>query len=363
VIGQSKLDLDTPALLVDLRAMERNIGVMASSIINNGVNWRPHTKGQKIPAIAHKQLAAGAIGITCAKLGEAEVMAAAGIRDILISNQIVGAPKVARLINLIPHADVIVAVDSRENVAELSAAASSRSVNLRVVVEVDVGMHRCGVLPGEPVVDLARCIATSPGLRFAGVMAWESQCVQLLDEEQKRACVVQALQLLTGSADLCRANGLPVDIVSCGGTGTYWISAGVPGVTEIQAGGGIFNDVHYSEHYGLKREHEFALTMLTTVISRPAPTRIVVDAGRKAMSSEHALPRPLGLPAVKSVTLSAEHGRVELEQPSVVPRIGDKLEFVVGYSDTTVCLHDEMYAIRDGNVEVVWPVLGRGKLR
>ncbi len=360
-VGRSKWELDTPALLVDLPTMERNIATMAKRIIGGGVNWRPHTKGQKVPAIAHLELAAGAIGVTCAKLGEAEVMAAAGIRDILIANQVVGQQKVARLVNLCKHADVIVAVDSPENVAELSAAAAAKGVEQRVVIEVDVGMRRCGVASGEAVVELAKTIRRSPGLQFAGVMGWEAPCTRLTDPAEKRACVEEALGGLTRSADLCRQADIPVEIVSCGGTGTYWVSATIPGVTELQAGGGIFHDVHYADHFGV--DHEFAMTIMTTAISRPTPTRIVVDAGRKTMSAEAANPRPLGVGEVESLSFSAEHGRIELAQPNTSLKVGDKVEWIVGYTDTTVLLHDELYATRDDTVEVVWPILGRGKLR
>jgi D-serine deaminase-like pyridoxal phosphate-dependent protein len=362
VVGCNTYDLDTPALLVDLAAMERNVATIASQINRNGVNWRPHTKGQKVPALAHKELAAGAIGVTCSKLGEAEVMAMSGIRDILITGQVVGPQKVMRLVNLLPHADVIVPVDSPENVAELDAAARVKGVRLRVVIEVDTGMGRCGVQPGQPVVDLARRIADAPGLKFVGVMAWEGHCCRILDEGEKRACVEQAVGKLTGAAQLCRAAGLPVEIVSCGGTGTYRIASAIPGVTEVQAGGGVFHDVHYEEHYAV-RGLAFSLTIMTTVISRPTPSRIVVDAGRKAMSCDAAMPRPIGVDGVEQMHLSAEHGRIELAEANPSLKVGDKLEFICGYSDTTVFLHDDLYGIRDGKVEVVWPILGRGKLR
>ena len=360
-LGRAKCDLDTPALVVDLAALERNISTMASRIRGAGVEWRPHIKGQKVPAIARMALQVGAIGVTCAKLGEAEVMAAAGIEDILIANQIAGPQKLARLMNLLDCADVKVAVDSVDHVLALSAAAQAHSARLRVVVEVDIGMQRCGVQPGLPVVELARRVQAAPGLTFAGLMAWEAQCTRILNQPDKHECIRQAVELLTSSARLCREAGAPVEIVSCGGTGTYTIAATIPGVTEIQAGGGVFNDVLYAEQCGL--DHEFALTVLTTVISRPTPKRIVVDAGRKAMSCDMATPRPLGLVGVESVTLSAEHGRIELEQPNTKVKVGDKVEFIVGYSDTTVFLHDEMYAVRDGQVETVWPILARGKLR
>ncbi len=361
VIGHSKWELDTPALLLDLPTMERNIERMASVFRKAGVNWRPHTKGQKIPAVAYKEMAAGAIGVTCAKLGEAEVMAAAGIKDILIANQVVGSQKIARLVNLLPHADIIVAVDSEENLEALDRAAREKGVRLRVVVEVNVGMDRAGVEPGQPAVEMAKKVHGREGVRFVGLMAWEGHTIKIPNPEEKRQAVGKAVGLLTDSAKLCREAGLPVEIVSCGGTGTYSITATLPGVTEIEAGGGILGDIYYRKAMGV--DHEYALTILATVTSRPLPTRIVCDAGKKTMSGDSALPEPLGVGKVKSVSLSAEHARIDLEEPNTTLKVGDKIEFVVGYSDTTVHLHEEMYGIRDGLVEVVWPILGRGKLR
>lgn len=362
VIGRSKWELDTPALCVDLDAMQRNIDRMARTIIGNGKNWRPHTKGQKIPAIAHQEIAAGAIGVTCAKLGEAEVMAGAGIRDILIANQIVGREKVTRLANLQPHADVMVAIDSPENAAEISDAARAKGVTIRVLVELNVGLNRAGVQPGEDSLRLSEYAASLPGLRYRGFMAWEAHATTILDQAEKRRVIERDIGRLVASAELGREAGLPVEIVSCGGTGTYWITSTVPGVTEIQAGGGIFNDVHYAEHYGLPG-HEFAMTIIATVVSRPTPTRIVVDAGHKTMNGNQGVPRPLGVPSVEKVRLSAEHGTVDLGVPNDTIKVGDKIEFIVGYSDFTTYVHEEMFATRGDVVEQVWPILGRGKLR
>ena len=362
VIGQPKETLDTPALLVDLDILEGNIARMARTIVHEaGVHWRPHIKGIKTPAIAHLLLEAGAIGLTCAKLGEAEVMAAAGIRDLLVANQIVGVQKIARLVNLRRHADVAVAVDSFENAEALDRAAGAKGVQLRVVIEVDTGMQRAGVAPGEAAVSLARQIAALPGLRFAGLMTWESPALRLKDHGERRQLIAGRLGQLTATAQQCRDAGLSVEIVSCGGTGTYWLSAFHPGITEIQAGGGIFNDVVYRQQLGL--DHPYALTILATVTSRPTPTRIICDAGKKTMSGDSALPEPLGLPQVSSLGLSAEHGKIELAAPSPTPRLGDKIEFVPGCVDTTVVLHDELYGIRGGLVETVWPLLARGRLQ
>lgn len=358
-IGRSKWDLDTPVLLADLDVVDANIARLAAFMREAGVGWRPHTKGQKVPALAHRELAAGAIGVTCAKLGEAEVMAAAGIRDILIANQVVGPGKAVRLAHLCRQADVIVTVDGVENAEELSAAAMRAGTRPRVLVEVNVGMNRAGVEPGEPAVPLSRKVHGLSGLRYSGLMGWEGHCGGIQDPEKKRRAIEEAVGRLTGSAERCRQAGLPVDIVSCGGTSTFQITARLPGITEIQAGGGIFGDVLY-ESRGV--HHPFGLTVLSTVTSRPTPTRVIVDAGRKAMSVDVALPRPRALEGVESVSLSAEHGRIELREPNHELRVGDKLEWIVGYGDTTVCLHDELVGVRAGRVEAVWPVAGRGKL-
>jgi D-serine deaminase-like pyridoxal phosphate-dependent protein len=360
LIGLGKDGLDTPALLVDLDRLEANIARVAATCREHGVAWRPHVKAAKSPDIARLEIAAGAIGVTCAKLGEAEVMAAAGIRDVLIANQIVGAQKVRRLVDLLDRADVVVAVDSLASVAELGEAAASRGRALRVVIEVDIGMRRAGVAPGGPVLALADAVARRPGLRLAGVMGWESHAVLIADPVEKERVVRDAIALLTSSAEACRRAGHVVEVVSCGGTGTFPYCVRQPGVTEVQVGGAVFSDVHYRTHYHV--DFPPALTILTTVTSRPTPTRIVLDAGKKAMSGDAALPQPLGLGPVESLRLSAEHATVELASPSGLPRVGDRVELVVGYADTTVHLHERILGVRGGTVEAAWPVSARGKL-
>lgn len=361
LIHLAKDEIDTPALLVDLDVMEANIAIVASACREHGIGWRPHTKAHKTPEIAKLQLAAGAIGITCAKLGEAEVMAEAGIRDILIANQIVGRIKIRRLMALRRRADVITAVDGVANVRELDAAAREAGLRLRVVIELDIGMGRAGVAPGAATLALAREIAACPGLAFAGLMAWEAQTMTIADPAEKERAVAAAIARLVDTAEECREAGLPVAIVSCGGTGTFPYCTRQPGVTEVQVGGAIFSDVRYREgcHVALPA----ALTILTTVTSRPTPTRIVVDAGRKAMSFDTAVPQPIGLPAHEPARGSAEHAQVELVAPSDTPAVGDRLEFVIGYSDTTIHLHEEILGVRHGRVEQVWRVAGRGRLK
>lgn len=361
LLGESRHAVDTPALFVDLDVLDANIARMADTCRRYGVGWRPHTKGIKTPEIARRLIAAGAMGVTCAKLGEAEVMADAGIHDILIANQIVGSTKIARLMDLRRRADVIVGIDDAANVAGLAAAARRAGLRLRVVIEVDIGMQRAGVASVDACAALARSVAGEDGLQFAGVMGWEAHAAAVLDPRQKADAVAAAVQTLTLCATRCRSEGLRVDIVSCGGTGTYWVSAAQPGVTEIQAGGGVFGDVHYRHDYGV--DHPFALTLMATVISRPTFSRIVCDAGKKAMSGDTALPAPIGIGATRLIRLAAEHVTIELEAPSEVPRSGDHLEFVVGYGDTTVHLHDILYGTRGDSIEAVWPILGRGKMQ
>jgi D-serine deaminase-like pyridoxal phosphate-dependent protein len=361
MIGQPSSALDTPALLVDLDILEANIARIAETCASHGVAWRPHVKGHKTAEIARLQIAAGAAGITCAKLGEAEVMADAGFRDILIANQIVGPIKIGRLVQLLDRAAPIVAVDSPANVAALGEAAAGRARPLGVVIEVNLGMNRAGVEPGPAVVALATAIARQGGLRFAGLMGWESHAVAIADPAEKARAVAAAIGLLTGSAEACRSAGHAVGIVSCGGTGTFPYCAQQPGVTEVQVGGAIFSDVHYRTHYHL--DYPCALTLLATVTSRPTPTRIVLDAGKKALSGDAALPQPLGLGEIRQVRLSAEHATIELAAPSPIPRIGDRVQMIVGYSDTTIHLHETMVGMRDGRIEQLWRIAGRGRIK
>jgi D-serine deaminase-like pyridoxal phosphate-dependent protein len=361
VVGQSKTALDTPALLVDLTVMEANIARIAERCRAHGVAWRPHVKAHKTPEIARLQLAAGAIGVTCAKVAEAEVMADAGIRDILIANQIVGATKIARLVDLNGRADPIVCADNVWNIEALSTAAAGSGKPLSVAIEVNIGMNRAGVEPGEPVLALAQAISRQPGLRFAGLMGWESPATTIADPAAKERAVRHSIAMLTASAEACRQAGLEVEIVSCGGTGTFPYCVQQPGVTEVQVGGGIFSDMHYRGNYHV--DFAPALTILATVISRPTPSRIVLDAGKKAMSSDAAMPSPVLGDRVRAMVVSAEHTKIELEGASETPRIGDKMELIVGYSDTTVHLHEEIVATRNGRVEAVWRIAGRGKLK
>lgn len=359
-IGLKKEQLDTPLLWVDLELMEQNIQKLASHFKTAQVDWRPHMKGVKIPAIAHKLIAAGAIGITCAKLAEAEVMVAAGINDILIANQIVGKIKGRRLANLCKQAAVKVAVDCAYNVAELGQAAVEKGVEIGVLVEVDSGMQRTGTQPGAEAVALSKIVDQTEGLIYLGLMAWEGHTLGHKDEAVKREEIKKSVGLLAETAVLCREAGLNVSIVSGGGSGTYRITPFLDGITEMQAGGALFSDMAY-QSWGVQTTH--SLFVRTQVTSRPTPTRIIFDAGFKAMPVWIAQPQPIGIDHVKSHSASAEHGVMMLHEPNDTLQVGDKVDFVVGYTDATLFLHDRLYGLRNDVVEVVWEIAGRGKLQ
>ena len=360
-LGLPISELETPALCLDLAAYRRNVRRMADYIVRgHHLRWRPHMKGQKAPQLAHEAIAAGAVGVTCATVYETEAMVEAGIGNVLLANQVAGARKLKRLAELERNATVIVATDSLEHAILLSDAAVAAQVTIPLLVEVDVGMKRCGVAPGRPVAELAAKIQTLPGVRFLGVMAWEGHVLAYHGDE-KQSHISGAIGSLVDSAEECRKAGIPVEIVSASGSGTYLMSAHVEGLTEVQAGGGAFSDLNY-HRWGLS-ENEFALTVVTRVVSRPTPNRIIVDAGFKTLSVQHGNPTPLGLPPLESMLLTAEHGILEMKDPNPEPRVGDMVTFVPGYTDSTVCLHDEMCVIVDGRVDAVWPIPGRAGRR
>ena len=360
LIGLPLDQIDTPALIVDLDTLDRNMALMVAATRERGIGWRPHAKAHKSPAIAHRELAAGAIGITCAKLGEAEVFAAAGIRDILIANQIVGQIKARRLAALAIYCDVIVAVDNIENARELDRAAAAFGSRPRVLIEIDSGMHRAGIAPGTDAVALAKQIAALTSLRFAGVMAWEGHAVAIADRTPRIAEIQAAVGRLVSTADAIRAAGIPVEIVSCGGTGTFLTVREMSGVTEVQAGGGIFGDAFYRS---LDVPVEAALSLVVSVSSRPAPRRIIVDAGRKSVDPSAHAPEVVGIDGVVSVAFSAEHGTIVLDRDAGSPRVGDRVTLHLGYSDQAVHLHDQLLVARNGRLIAIWPTLTRGKLQ
>ena len=359
IIGAPKLDLDTPVLCLDIEKVQANIDRMAGFFRGGPVRLRPHAKTHKSPILAQMQLAAGAIGITCAKLGEAEVMAAAGIKDILIANQIVGAAKIARLVNLAAYTDVMVCVDDPSNVCDLDAAAQAKGARLRVLVELNIGMGRCGVMPGEPALALARQVVASPGLRFEGLMGYEGHTVFLADLDERRRATEASLAQLVGTVELLRADGIQVSIVSSGGTGTHFITGRYPGVTEIEAGSYITMDAQYREEVGV--DFAYALTVLSTVTSVHGDEAII-DAGLKTVTQDFGLPLLIDPPGWKLTGLSEEHGHLQRDGGKTL-KVGDKVELAPNHGCTTINLHDEYHVIRRGVLEAVWPIAARGKVR
>lgn len=358
-IGCSKEEIDTPALLVDVAVMEANLRRMADFFVGRGAKLRPHAKTHKCPIIAQKQLDLGAIGITCAKLGEAEALIAGGIQDILIANQIVGEHKISRLTELAQRANLTVAVDNPENISALSRAAADKRVKMSVLVEVDIGMGRCGVLPGQGALTLAQQVSRSPGLSFAGLMGYEGHLIFVPSLKERTERCREAMGLLLETKDLIEKAGLPVSIVSGGGTGTYAITGDIPGITEVQAGSYLFMDTRYRGIEGLEA-FDVALTLLTTVISRPQKGRAVIDSGRKAIAQDFGLPEIKDHPGAKLVALAEEHGIVTLEETDQDWRVGDKIELIVSHCCTTINLHDRYFAIRNGSLEAIWPIAARG---
>jgi D-serine deaminase-like pyridoxal phosphate-dependent protein len=362
LIGREVAAVDTPALIIDLAAMEHNLRTMADFFAGKKAKLRPHAKTHKSPVIAHKQLALGAVGITCAKLGEAEIMIEAGVHDVLVANQIVGPAKIARLVGLLHHGRVTVAVDDPANLRDLARAASARGVTLDVLVEVNTGMNRCGVEPGEPAVALAKVAADLPGIRFRGLQAYEGHLVNVAGEDDRAARVRAAMAPIVETRGQIEAAGIPVEIVSGGGTGTFATTGTIDGFDEVQAGSYVFMDTKYGEIAGVGEHFRPALSVLATVISRPAPERVILDIGRKTLGIDHGTPRLLEYPdGVRFEGFSEEHTKLTVEGAARDLRPGDQVRVIPGHGCTTVNLYDRYVGTRDGLVEAVWPIAGRGR--
>jgi D-serine deaminase-like pyridoxal phosphate-dependent protein len=360
-VGLTLDQLDTPALLLDLDAFEHNAAKMAGHLADRGLQWRPHSKAFKSPVIAHRLRSYGAIGVTVAKVSEAEVMAQGGIDDILIAHLVVGPSKVRRLAAVQRIADVKATVDHAEQVGPISAAAIEAGTTVGLLVDVDLGMARTGVGSAEAALKLARLVANSPGLRFDGLMGYEGHTVAMADAGEKREEIQAAIGRLAGAREAVEAAGLPCRIVSAGGSGSYQVTADLPGITELQAGGGIFYCNYYSKPCQVVG-HLPALTVLATVVSRPRADRAILDAGLKSMSAHRTPPTVKGHADFRVVGLSAEHATVDVPE-GASPRIGQFLEVIPGYSDLTFVLHDRVLAHRRGRVEASWPISGRGMLQ
>jgi D-serine deaminase-like pyridoxal phosphate-dependent protein len=370
-IGAPLAQVDTPALLIDLDAFERNLKRMADFAKSAGVRLRPHAKTHKSPDIAARQMALGAVGVCCQKVSEAEVMVAGGIGDVLVSNEVAGAGKLDRLAALAAKARIAVCTDDLENVAEIEAAAAKAGVRLDVLVEIDVGGRRCGVAPGAPAVRIAERIAKSPHLRFGGLQAYHGSAQHVREAGERRQQIARATELVRETLRGLDAAGLKAETVGGGGTGTYENEAASRVYNELQTGSYIFMDADYARNKksdgAAFDTYEHALFVYATVMSTPAPERAILDAGHKALSVDSGMPLPWQLPGALYHRPSDEHGVLDLSGSQARPKRGDKLLLVPGHCDPTVNLHDWYVGIRGlgGNgarVECLWPVAARGAL-
>ncbi|MEX0786124.1 MAG: DSD1 family PLP-dependent enzyme [Dehalococcoidia bacterium] len=352
-------EIPTPALVVDIDAMERNIQRMAAFFAEGPCKLRPHFKAHKTPAIARRQLAAGScVGLTCATVDEAEVVVAEALTDdILIANQVLGPGKAARVAQLAASAglDIKVAVDSEAGLADIARAAQSQSAEIGVVVEVAIG-HRCGARPGEDAVALARKVDATEGVALRGLMGYEGHTVAIAERSEREAAARGALDRLLSTVVLVRAAGLPCEIVSAGATGTYDITGRLEHVNEIQAGSYALMDTDYAR---LDLPFEHALSVLGTVQSRPRDNYCVADCGHKSNTYDHGNPLVKDIAGAEVVFLSDEHASITIPADSAIGA-GDRIELWPSHIDPTINLHDVIYAVRDGEVIEVWPISARG---
>jgi D-serine deaminase-like pyridoxal phosphate-dependent protein len=363
MIGQPRDDVDTPALLLDLDKFERNATKISTFLREQGVGWRPHSKAHKSPQIARRQMELGALGIICAKPSEAQVMVDYGIPSVLIANEQGRLSKYERIAELNRRAEVITCADSPVHVKLASQAGLAAGIDDPLLVSIDVGMDRTGSRPGQPAVDLAKLIAKTPGVRFMGVMGYEGHLLTVWPLEEKDRQSREAMTRMVDTVRQIEADGIEVKIVSGGGSGTYMTSGLVEGMTEIQAGGGCFLDHFYGDECHMDGEFEYALTVVSTITSRPIPERGIMDAGFKTMSDgESGRPTPIDRPGISLVYLSAEHGNLLLAPEAQGLAIGDRIEWIPGYSDTTTFLHNAFVGTRGDVVTAIIPLLGRGKL-
>jgi len=351
-------ELDTPALLVDLDALEHNASLMAQRCADAGIAWRPHVKACKAPAMALRLLQAGAVGITCAKSSEALVMARGGVTDILIANEVVGEQKVARLIEVAKLATLCVAVDDAANIREISAAADAAGVTIDLLVDIDVNLHRCGVTP-EQAPALCALISDLPAVRLRGLMGYEGHVMGLPDDEKELETSASA-DILARANELCQSDGHQIGVLSGGGSGNYRYVLKQGVLNELQAGGAALMDLTY-ELMGVGG-HQRALSLVCQVVSAANPDRAAGDAGWKATGRHTGLPSVVNPHGWRCVGLSAEHTHFSRDGGDPL-RIGDRVEMTPHYSDSTVLLHRTLHAHRAGVVEDTWEISGSGALQ
>ncbi|OLD37040.1 MAG: hypothetical protein AUI57_12330 [Candidatus Rokubacteria bacterium 13_1_40CM_2_68_8] len=361
-------DVPTPALLLDLDRFERNLRRMAAHARAAGKHLRPHAKTHRCPEIAREQVTAGALGVACAKLGEAEVMARAGIRGLLITTEIVAPSAIRRLMRLVAEApDTMVVVDNAENVDALARAAIDDRVTLNVMIDVDVGGRRTGAQPGEAALALARDVGHRGALRLRGLQGYAGHCAHVMGWTQRREASHAAMAPLMDTRARFEAAGLPVEIVAGGSTGTHDIDVELAGLTELQSGSYCVMDLDYRRIGGRAggdalTDFEMALTVATTVVSVPTADRAMVDGGLKAFSTDKPFPpEAVERPGVEYGFAGDEHGRLTLRDPQRPVRLGERIEFFPPHCDPTFNLYDRVWCVRGPRVEAVWDIAARGR--
>lgn len=367
--GRTRTEVPTPALLVDLAAFEANLRTMADHCKTSGCGFRPHAKTHKCPEIARRQVASGALGVCVATVPEAEAMVHAGIRGVLLTSPILEPGKIARMVTLAAKGEVLLALGHARQAEFLSAAAQKASVRVDVLIDVDVGDRRTGVLAGEPALELARLLARSKNLRLRGIQAYAGHASHVVGFAQRDKVSRQALERALNTRDLLIKAGLNVAILSGGSTGTYNIDSTIRGVTELQVGSYIFMDVDYRRIGGRNQQPVYAdfqpsLTVLATVVSATHPDRVTVDAGTKALDTTVPWRAELRhFPGVTYRPAGDEFGTLVADKGAALPRLGERVEFIVPHCDPTTNLHDRIYAMRGDRVDAVWPLAARRETR
>ena len=364
VVGEPLAAVDTPALLLDLDAFERNCDRLEQSLQGRSVAVRPHAKSHKCPEIARRQMRRGAVGICCQKVSEAWAFAEAGIDNILISNEVVGDKKIAQLIALARRITISVCVDDHRNAHDIHTAAQSAGVVIPVLMELDVGAHRCGVAPGIPALQLAQAIRQMPGLTFAGLQAYHGPAQHMRSEREREAAIGEAITLTKSTRDLLLAHGIACPVIAGAGTGGFLVEAASQVYTELQVGSYIFMDVDYARNdwtHSRMPKFEHSLFVWTTVMSVRGDHHAVVDAGLKASSVDSGLPVVADRPDVIYMKASDEHGVLQVNGPPLA--LGDKLRLIPGHCDPTVNLYNELVVVQGDCVQAIWPITARGAVR
>nr|WP_281721484.1 3-hydroxy-D-aspartate aldolase BhcC [Nitrosomonas nitrosa] len=365
--GMDEADIQTPCLILDLDALERNIKKMGDYAKAHGMRHRAHGKMHKsVDVLKLQQSLGGAVGVCCQKVSEAEVFVRAGIKDVLISNQVRDLHKIDRLAKLPKLGSrVIVCVDDIANVADLSSAATKHGTTIECFVEIDCGAGRCGVKTTPEVLAIAQAIAAAPSLKFAGLQAYQGAMQHMDSYEDRKTKLDAAIAQVSDAVEALSAAGLKPELVSGGGTGSYYFESNSGVYNELQCGSYAFMDADYGRIHDKdgkridKGEWENALFILTSVMSHAKPHLAVVDAGLKAQSVDSGLPFIYGREDVKYIKCSDEHGVVE--DSSGILKVNEKLRLVPGHCDPTCNVHDWYVGVRNGKVETLWPVSARGK--